>query len=186
MKKTGSRLLFYVFLIFIVLGCAKSQPYPIKLDLSGPVRPEAVTYLHGLGITLGNYRDLSGDGIYETVPNSIILRGNRVTYIVKGDVEGNLFAMVLEMEVENANSNTVVQTRQILTIMLAEIYKAIDAGEVPLEIMQPLVRHYRLYRKFKWKISDDYYLILKWAPKVIKAMPGDPFKITITIRRALN
>ena len=184
MKKTGSQLLFYVFLIFIVLGCAKSQPYPIKLDLSGHVRPEAVQYLHGIGITLGNYRDLSSDGIYEAETTPMILHGNRITYIVKGDVEGNLFAMVLKMEVENANG--AVQTKQFLTIMLAEIYKAIDAGEVPLEIMQALMRHYRIYHKFEWKISDDYHLTLKWGSKVWDATPDDPFNITITIRRALN
>ena len=94
----------------------------------------------------------------------MILHGNRITYIVKGDVEGNLFAMVLKMEVENANG--AVQTKQFLTIMLAEIYKAIDAGEVPLEIMQALMRHYRIYHKFEWKISDDYHLTLKWGSKV--------------------
>ena len=182
-------MLFYVFLIFIALGCAKSQPYPIKLDLSGHVRPEATLYLHRIGITLGNYRDLSGDGIYEAQTGPMILKGeNRITYIVKGDVEGNLFAMVLKMEVENANNNgnSVLWARQLLTIMLAEIYKAIDAGEVPLEIIQAIGKHHRTYHKFEWKISDDYYLTLTWGSKVRNAMPDDPFNITITIRGALN
>ena len=177
-------MLFYVFLIFIVLGCAKSQPYPIKLDLDGHVRPEAVLYLHGIGILLGNYRDVSSNGIYEAQTTPMILHGNRITYFVKGDVEGNFFAMVLKMEVENANGTR--QTKQFLTIMLAEIYKAIDAGEVPLEIMQALMKHYRMWHQFEWKISDDYYLTLLWSPKVLNATPDYPFKITITIRRALN
>ena len=165
-------MLFYVFLIFIVLGCAKPQPYPIKLDLDGHVRPEAVTYLHRIGILPGNYRDLSGDGIYEAQTTPTILHGNRITYFVKGDVEGNLFAMVLKMEVENANG--AVQTKQFLTIMLAEIYKAIDAGEVPLEIMQALMKHYRIYRQFEWKISGDYHLTLSWVLRCGTPRPMTP------------